>query len=227
VACVTPEKAEVGNGSDWLVGRFFQSCVLDPFTSGWSFIKVIACQDDYGNRVVNGTEWPSQEFMYYRRCALDNGDGQNRIVTVACTDETGRRIEDAASWTSADGRFQKTCRIDAKAGSGEIQSAPLTAVSAERSQLRGCLDDEGSLVGNGTEWEVANGRFLKACLLREGRAFVPVVACVDDSGQRVENATEWPSLDFLYFQRCHLDSGHFISIHLSDQSPLFYSIHCR
>lgn len=152
---------------------------------------MVACEDDYGNRVENGTEWPSREFMYYRKCALDAGDGQNRIVTVACTTEEGQRVEDGGSWTSLDGRFTKTCRIDAAAGSGEvlppspssscssmvpmrvvrvqIESAPRKATPA------GCRDDEGNLVPKGAEWEVANGRFVKACRIAGGEASVPVV----------------------------------------------------
>ena len=212
VACVAGESGrEVGNGSEWLVGRFYQACALDPQHSGWSFIKVVACEDDYGNRVVNGTEWPSREAMYYRRCALDSGDGQNRIVTVACTNEDGRRVEDGGSWHSLDGLFTKTCRIDPVAGSGQIESARrvgVTTVDPRGGQrVRGCVDDEGNLVSNGTEWEVGGGRFLRACVVRKGAAFVPIVACIDDAGTRVLNGTEWPSLDFLYFQRCQLDAG--------------------
>lgn len=39
---------------------------------GWSYIAVVACVDDFGNRVPNGTVWPTKDLLYFQRyfCGL-------------------------------------------------------------------------------------------------------------------------------------------------------------
>ena len=99
--------------------------------SGWSYIAVVACVDDFGNRVPNATVWPTADLLYFQRCQLDSGDGLNRIYTVGCSDGAGQRVEDGGEWLSDDGRTRKRCVINHFNGTGQIEVYPNLSPASE------------------------------------------------------------------------------------------------
>ena len=48
--------------------RFYKRCVIGE---GWFNTPVIACVDDLGNRIPNGTIFPTIDFLYFQRSSND------------------------------------------------------------------------------------------------------------------------------------------------------------